>query len=455
LSDVLLASAGCVQNVLAGRSLSDSLPAVGHELRPAAQAISFHCMRRLGLAREVRRIMVRRAPGNALADALSMVALALLDTALEYSGPGRDTPPARPDLPVYAVHTVVDQAVGAMSCQKKTQPYKGLLNAMLRRFVRERSTILAQARQSTEALWNYPQWWVRTLRKYYPWHWEGMLGAGDRPGPMTLRVNARRATADQLLGRFEEAGLRAHAVSRHTIILDSPRPVQSVPGFDQGLWSVQDASAQKAAVLLDPQPGMRVLDACAAPGGKTAHLLERADIDLLALDVDQARLARVEGNLRRLGLLSDRVALQCADAASLSSWWDGVAFDAVLADVPCTASGVVRRHPDIRWLRQGTDVGATAALQKTIADALWRVVKPGGRLLYATCSVFPQEGEIQAQRFLRRHGDAVRQPGGGQILPSAADDAGASGVGGNDACGGADAGDGFFYALFVKRGEGQ
>src|SRR3546814_340105 len=164
---------------------------------------------------------------------------------------------------------------------------------------------------------------------------------------MTLRVNARCSSVAYLLDQFNESGLEARALGGAAIVLDTARPVQAVPGFEQGWWSVQDASAQRAATLLDPGPGMRVLDACAAPGGKTAHLLELADIDLLALDVDAARLDRVEQNLRRLGLMSARVSLRCADAADVPSWWDGIPFDAVLADVPCTASGIVRRHPDI------------------------------------------------------------------------------------------------------------
>ncbi|HEY9280429.1 MAG TPA: methyltransferase domain-containing protein, partial [Eoetvoesiella sp.] len=205
-----------------------------------------------------------------------------------------------------------------------------------------------------------------------------------------------------------------------------------------GWWSVQDASAQQAAELLQPRNGMRVLDACAAPGGKTAHLLELADIDLLALDTDKVRLDRVGENLNRLGLMGPKVSLQCADAANLKQWWDGQPFDAVLADVPCTASGIVRRHPDIRWLRREADIAKTVALQRKIVNALWETVKPGGRLVYATCSIFPQEGEQQAARFLATHPDAKRLPAPGQILPLS-DGGQASRY------------DGFFYALFAKE----
>lgn len=237
----------------------------------------------------------------------------------------------------------------------------------------------------------------------------------------------------------------------------------ALPGFEQGWWSVQDLSAQHAARLLPVADGMRVLDACAAPGGKTAHLLEQADLRLTALDSDAARLTRVGENLERLGLMHGGVQLACADAAEPQAWWDGVPFDAILADVPCTASGVVRRHPDIRWLRREDDVARTAALQRRIVDALWALLRPGGHLLYATCSIFPEEGELQAQAFAQRHADAVRLPAPGQILPLAGQPAvgDAAALREPDCSGGEEllagraalaTGDGFFYALFAKNG---
>ncbi|HWK62665.1 MAG TPA: methyltransferase domain-containing protein, partial [Eoetvoesiella sp.] len=246
------------------------------------------------------------------------------------------------------------------------------------------------------------------------------------------------ATVEQVLAALDEAGIEARAVGASGIALAASKPVQAIPGFAQGWWSVQDASAQKAAELLAPASGMRVLDACCAPGGKAAHLLELADIDLTAIDSDAGRLARVEQNLERLGLGGGRVVLKAADASNLDAWWDGRPFDAVLADVPCTASGIVRRHPDIRWLRREGDIAKTAALQRKIVNALWKTVKPGGRLLYATCSIFPQEGEQQASRFLESHADAVRLPAPGQLLPA--------GSGEHDF-----PSDGFFYALFARQ----
>lgn len=439
LSDVMLASAQNVQAVLSGRSLSDSLAQTPPDLRAAAQAVTFHAVRRLGLARAVKQILVQRTPPNPLFDALLLVALALLDTALEVADAAQAGVPPRRDLPVYAVHTVVDQAVRAAAGQRQMQFYKGLLNGALRRFVRERSAILNQTAHKPEAVWNHPAWWIKQLKQSYPERWEYLLESANRPGPMTLRVNARRASVDQVLGELAAAGIEARALGGMAIALALARPVHTLPGFAQGCWSVQDASAQQAAPLLEPGPGMRVLDACAAPGGKAAHLLELADIELVALDTDERRLERVGQNLDRLGLMTPGVSLQCADAADTASWWDGRVFDAVLADVPCTASGIVRRHPDIRWLRRETDIARTVALQRKIVDALWTTVKPGGRLLYATCSIFPQEGERQARQFLARHDDASRASAPGQILP-------APGLGLEES----GFYDGFFYALFSK-----
>lgn len=257
------------------------------------------------------------------------------------------------------------------------------------------------------------------------------------PAPLTLRVNRRRASRAQVAEAFAAAGVPVRETGESGLVVLEPRPVMQLPGYAQGWWSVQDAGAQLAAPLLPLADGMRVLDACAAPGGKTAHMLEIARLDLLALDADARRLERVGQNLERLGL--DGARLVAGDAADPDSWWDGRPFDAVLADVPCTASGIVRRHPDIRWLRRAPDVARTAALQARIADALWRVVAPGGHLLYVTYSLFPAEGQAQARAFAARHADAEALPAPGQLLPVAVDATPESQH------------DGFFYALFAKR----
>jgi 16S rRNA (cytosine967-C5)-methyltransferase len=430
LSSVLLSSAGVVEEVLDGRSLTEALADVESALRPAVQAVSFHAMRYLGWADAVGRELVQRYP-NVLFESLLLVSLTLLKAEGEAAA-------AVPGMPVYAPHTVVDQAVTAASKARALAAFKGLLNGCLRRFLREREALAAAVADSPEAQWNHPGWWVKQLRVAYPQHWQAILLAANLPAPLTLRVNRRRASREQVLAAFQDAGLAAEPVGAAGLVVATPRPVVQLPGFAEGWWSVQDAGAQRAAELLAPADGMRVLDACAAPGGKTAHLLELADIDLLALDADAGRLERVGQNLDRLGLGGDRVRLQAADAADLDAWWDGKPFDAVLADVPCTASGIVRRHPDIRWLRRENDLRRTAALQTRILDALWRTVAPGGRLLYVTCSVFPIEGTRQALEFLQRHPEARRLDAPGQLLPVAVDATPAEQQ------------DGFFYALFAK-----
>ena len=387
-------------------------------------------MRYLGWADAVGRELVQRYP-NVLFESLLLVSLTLLKAEGEAAA-------AVPGMPVYAPHTVVDQAVTAASKARALAAFKGLLNGCLRRFLREREALAAAVADSPEAQWNHPGWWVKQLRVAYPQHWQAILQAANLPAPLTLRVNRRRASREQVLAAFQDAGLAAEPVGAAGLVVATPRPVVQLPGFAEGWWSVQDAGAQRAAELLAPADGMRVLDACAAPGGKTAHLLELADIDLLALDADAGRLERVGQNLDRLGLGGDRVRLQAADAADLDAWWDGKPFDAVLADVPCTASGIVRRHPDIRWLRRENDLRRTAALQTRILDALWRTVAPGGRLLYVTCSVFPIEGTRQALEFLQRHPEARRLDAPGQLLPVAVDATPAEQQ------------DGFFYALFAK-----
>ncbi|MEN4920786.1 16S rRNA (cytosine(967)-C(5))-methyltransferase RsmB [Achromobacter spanius] len=431
LSSVLLASAGVVEGVLDGRSLTDALADVESSLRPATQAVSFHAMRYLGWADAVGREMVQRYP-SVLFESLLLVSLTLLKEEGEAAE-------ALPGMPVYAPHTVVDQAVTAASGSRSLASFKGMLNACLRRFLRERAALQAAVADSPEAQWNHPGWWVKQLTVAYPRQWQEILASANLPAPLTLRVNRRRASREQVLAAFQDAGLAAEAVGQSGLVLATPRPVTQLPGFAEGWWSVQDAGAQLAAELLAPRDGMRVLDACSAPGGKTAHLLELADIDLLALDTDADRLARVEQNLERLGLASDRARLKAADAADLDAWWDGKPFDAVLADVPCTASGIVRRHPDIRWLRRENDLRRTATLQARILDALWATVTPGGRLLYVTCSVFPIEGTRQALEFLQRHPEATRLDAPGQLLPVAVDATPARQH------------DGFFYALFAKQ----
>lgn len=435
LSRQLLAAAHNIQDVLSGQSLSDSLARTPTELRAAAQALSFYAMRHLGMARTLRDMLVSRPPPNPLTDALLLLSLCLMDGSLGHAQPDSD---ASRDIPLYAPHTLVNQAVEAATHHAKSRPYKGLINAVLRRLGRERETLLEGLANDPVARWNHPEWWIDTLHKAWPEHWQTLLEAANMPGPMTLRANLRQNTSAQLQGILEAAGIASTLAGEDGLTLATPQPVQDIPGFSEGRWSVQDLAAQLAGRLLPLADGMRVLDACAAPGGKTAHLLERHALQLTALDNDPQRLTRVAQNLDRLRLNGPDIQLCAGDAIHTASWWDGVPFDAILADVPCTASGVVRRHPDIRWLRRAEDLPRTVALQRRIIEALWPLLRPGGHLLYVTCSIFPTEGEQQIQAFLGRHADAVRLSAPGHILPQSSLPAALQS-------------DGFFYALIAKR----
>jgi 16S rRNA (cytosine967-C5)-methyltransferase len=304
---------------------------------------------------------------------------------------------------------------------------------------------LAAVRDDPVARWSYPGWWIDRVRNEYPADWETILEAGNERPPLALRVNRRETTRDALLARFTTAGVAATPAGEAGVIVDPPKPVPQLPGYAEGAFSVQDLGAQLAAPLLRVADGMRVLDACAAPGGKTTHLAELAAIDLTALDSDGSRLTRVRENLARLRLDETRVRVVAGDAGTPAAWWDGRPFDRMLADVPCTASGVARRHPDGKWLRRESDVGGFAKQQARLLEALWPCLAPGGLMLYATCSVFGDENEAQVAAFMERHAGALREtltfaPGivdrDGQLLPSLP-----------GACHNQD---GFFYALLRK-----
>ncbi len=434
LSNSLLAAARAVAAVEGGQSLTEALAETPSELRPSTQALAFYAMRHWGEAIAIRRLLVQREPSSPVIGALLGLALLLLDVAMH-----TDDATSDPTAPQYTAHTLVDQSVQATQLQRALVNYKGLVNAVLRRFQRERDSVHAQIADDIEAKWNHPAWWIRALQKAYPQQWESLLHAANAHPPLSLRVNTHVTSREAVQEAFVEAGLVVVPFGPAGLVLQTPRPIVSLPGYNQGWWSVQDAGAQLAAPLLDVKPGMRVLDACAAPGGKTAHLLELADIDLTVLDIDAQRLARVEQNLKRLKLMRPGVHLVAESAIRSHVWWDGKPFDAVLADVPCTASGIVGRHPDIRWLRRPDDIAQTVKLQREILDALWSTVAPGGKLLLVTCSIFPEECEMQAQTFLARHVQAERLDAPGQLLPCAPNAQYPAGH------------DGFFFALFTRR----
>ena len=428
----LQAAARLVHEVRQGHSLTALLPQVDAPLRPGAQALAFHALRWLGLAQALRGRLAARAPA-ARADALLCTALSLL---------AADGPPSYPPF------TLVDQAVEAAKRNAATRASAALLNACLRRFLREREALLQAVRQSDPvARWNHPRWWIDRLAADYPADWQAMLAAAQQPAPMVLRVNAQRASAAAYGQRLAAAGIEAAPLGAQAVRLARPRPVQALPGFAAGDVSVQSAAAQLAApLLLDglAAPAPRILDACAAPGGKTAHLLELApQARVTALDIDPERSRLIADNLARLGLHAD---VRLADAADTAAWRRGgeALYDAILLDAPCSASGIARRHPDARWLRRAGDIDQLAAAQDRLLAALWPLLAPGGRLLYATCSVFRAEGEQRVQAFVARHTDAALLPSPGHLLPGKA--GGAAPLGDN---GGFD--DGFFYALLHKR----
>lgn len=331
-----------------------------------------------------------------------------------------------------AQHAVVDHAVRA--AQTLNPRVSGLVNAVLRNFLRNRTSLLEQAARSEEGKYSYPQWWIDELKVQYGEYSAAILEAGNLHPPMTLRINQRRNTVDDYAARIAREGIAARRIEPEALQLDKPAAVDKLPGFFDGQASVQDAGAQYAARLLDVHAGMRVLDACAAPGGKTAHILECAQVEMVAVDKDEQRLKRVAENLQRLQLQAH---LLVGDASQPRAWWDGRPYQRILADVPCSASGVVRRHPDIKWLRRPEDIAGFAEQQLAILRALWRLLAQDGKLLYATCSVFRQENEQVVAAFLAQRPDARRLPiilpnqSEGQLLPD-------------------DQHDGFFYALLHK-----
>lgn len=434
-----------------GTSGTAALDAVAPALRPGVQALLFHVLRQLGRAQALRDQLVSRTPAP-LADALLCSALALAwDEAVA----------------PYDPHTLVNQTVEAAKKNRNTQGQANFLNACLRRFLRERDAqVLASDGVGVEASdtspqaelkqrglvakWNHPLWWIALLQRDYPEQWQSILETSNQAAPMAVRVNVQRTTREDLLAQWQQASVLAAPVGDYGLVLDKARAVQDIPGFAEGLWSVQDPAAQCAAPLLVnasgklKQSNLRVLDACAAPGGKTAHLLELLgpNAQVVALDIDAKRCERIDQNLQRLGLKAEIVV---ADAAQPKTWWDGQQFDAILLDAPCSASGIVRRHPDVRWLRRESDIKQLAAIQKNLLKTLWPLLKPGGRMLYCTCSVFRQEGELQVKTFVEHNTDCTLHPSLGHLRPQNSQTPAAlvDNLAGDH--------DGFYYALLEKR----
>jgi 16S rRNA (cytosine967-C5)-methyltransferase len=403
--------------VLDGASLTDALERHLREMpqganRSAIHDLSYQTLRDFGWVHFIVSALVERAPSPAVVTALLYVALS--DLKREERS-----------------YVVVDQAVRAvrlLGCHNAA----GFINGVLRNYVRRAGALTEAAGQNAMATWQHPDWWIAEIRATYPDDWESILAAGNQHPPMTLRVNQRRIAVAAYMDRLAADGIAARHLGNVAVRLDKPQPITGIPGFAEGLVSIQDYGAQRAAQYLSPLPGQRVLDACAAPGGKTAHILESVDCDLTAIDIDARRCHRIGANLQRLGLDAK---ILVGDATTIGAWWDGKMFDRILADAPCSASGIVRRRPDIKWHRRARDLPKYAQTQREILKALWQVLAPGGRLLYSTCSLFSLENLACIEAFIKSNRDArtVELAGlrHGQLLPS-------------------DDNDGFFYALLEK-----
>ena len=422
----LQGAASLLMAVRDGQSMTAALEDVDARLRPGVQALGFHALRWLGRAEALRQQLVKRPP-PAEADALLCVALACMaptfgSGAHPLPAKAGNSGPTETAVSLYTDYTLVDQAVEAAKRGEATKHQSSFINGCLRRFLRERDELLARTEKNPQALWNHPQWWIDRVRKDHPAQWQDILHANNTQASLILRINERKTTQAQYLRALLAINVIAKPAGRHGVVLAEALPVGALPGFAEGYFSVQDAAAQLAAPLLldglvnetGMSSGLRILDACAAPGGKTAHLLELADCEVTALDIDGRRCERIAQNLKRLGLKAELVV---ADAGKTAEWWDGRLYDGVLLDAPCTASGIVRRHPDVRWLRRPTDIPQLARIQAHLLETLWPLVKPGGRLLYCTCSVFRAEGNMQIQTFVTRHTEARLMPAPGHLLP--------------------------------------
>jgi len=427
-------AANAVNQVLSGRNLTLALPAAlaafpnaTPQQRGAAQDLSYGTLRFYGeIDAYLSQLLEKPLTDDRIHTLLLVAVYQLLHDKAD-------------------AFTVVNQAVYAVSELKRPVPKswaKGLVNAILRNFLRQKDQLAKTLPSSEVATYSYPQWWINKLKMQYPDHWQTMLQTGNAHPPMTLRVNTQKISITDYMQLLTRQDIEATHIGGQAVTLTRPQPVEKIPGFTDGIVSVQDYGAQLAAYLLDLKPNLKVLDACCAPGGKTGHVLELADVALTSLDSDEARLQRVQSNLDRLALSANLVV---GDASS-ASWWDGQSFDRILADVPCTASGIVRRHVDIKWLRREADIASFAAQQAKILPSLWQMLAKGGKLLYVTCSVFNEENQAQVDKFLLNNTDATQLPFElpanhpqasitqlkGQLIPSTAHD-------------------GFYYALLQKN----
>lgn len=415
----LLEAAHLVECVLNGQNLTEAFErqlrdhvAWSDATRGAVRDLAWRCLRDYGRGDAIlERLLTKPLPPKV--HALLLVALSRLASRPEQK------------------HLIVDQTVSAVGTF--APGLKAVANGVLRNSLRQADELETTLAQNPEARYYHPAWWIQRCRKDWPDDWEAVLAAASTKPPMALRVNRRVTSVETQIAALEEAGISVCQLANGALLLERPVAVTRLPGFSEGRLSVQDAGAQWAAQFLDLAAGQNVLDACAAPGGKAAHILETEAVSLLALEMNAGRTDRIKDNMDRLGLNAN---IQVGDARELATWWNGKLFDRILADVPCSASGVVRRHPDIKWLRRSEDIGSFARQQREILDALWQTLLPGGKMLYVTCSIFREENHHQMASFCARHPDAVRLMLAGQsdfqLLPTAEHD-------------------GFYYGLLQKR----
>jgi 16S rRNA (cytosine967-C5)-methyltransferase len=425
LSEAITIAAQAISEVMSGRSLTEVLDQLEAHERPIVQSLTFDALRKWVRSHELIKQFIPKTPPPEVDHLLSVaIALFLQDTT---EGKG------------YPAHTIVDQSVKACGEYDPTMYAKGLVNAVLRKVSLLVQPPEGEKRFPPDPIPMYvPAWWRANLKRNYSKAWQSILFQQAKRAPLILRVNQKQYTREQYQTLLSENGISSKPIDElagiqlnSALLLPEAVPVSDLPGFYSGAVSVQDAGAQLAAVLLNPQEGGLVLDACAAPGGKTAHLLELADCSMRALELDGERIGKIGGNLDRLRLHSEKVQVLRGDA-SKGAWWDGVLFDKILLDAPCSASGIVSRHPDIPFLRREADIRALQERQRAILQQAWKMLKAGGDLLYVTCSIFPEEGEEQAIWFAEQYPDAVRLGAPGQLLPG-------------------ELNDGFYYALFKKK----
>jgi 16S rRNA (cytosine967-C5)-methyltransferase len=440
LSQALVAASWVTHHVAAGASLPavlrDLAPKLGSSsLRGACQDLAYNAQRQRGRADALLTGLTKKP-----FETIDPGVLALLRVTLAIiCNPDQDA--------AYEAHTVVNQAVTALpavlACglgktlpslhlvahsNHNTQIVAGFVNGVLRTYLREQTQRNEAAMRYPQAAWNHQPWWIERLKKDYPQQWQELLLGNNRPPVMALRANARVHSAEQAREHLASHGIAAQLIPGlpNALVLEKAMPVENIPNFAQGWYSVQDLAAQYCVELIDVHDGHRVLDACAAPGGKTAHILERVNVTMTALDNDPLRLDKIRQTMQRLAgtFTSDvphtaqpLIELKTANANQTDKWWDGQLFDRIVLDAPCSASGVVRRHPDSRWLRRASDIASLTDQQAALLASLWPCLAPGGLMLYVTCSVFKAEGEQQVAHFLKQHENASLLPSYGHCLP--------------------------------------